>query len=193
MTDSSSPIDHLQTAVRRIEPKRGLPPVEDWRPAREGEIDIRIGRDGRWWYRGSPIERAAMVRLFSTILRKDADGETYLVTPAEKLRIQVDDAHFLVTGLEVEGEGRRQRLHFSTQTGDRVVADAAHPLWVVVNPATGEPAPYLRVRGRLDGLLTRALYYRLVDAAQPETGPSGTELVVYSAGERFVLGSVAGD
>ncbi len=193
MTDSSSPIDHLQTAVRRIEPKRGLPPVEDWQPAHEGEIDIRIGRDGRWWYRGTPIERAAMVRLFSTILRKDADGETYLVTPVEKLRIQVDDAHFLVTELDIEGEGRAQQLRFTTQTGDPVVADAAHPLWVVVNPSTGEPAPYLRVRGRLDGLLTRALYYRLVEAAQPEPGATGTELVVYSAGERFVLGCVASE
>lgn len=164
---------------------RALPPVERWNPAHCGDIDIRIRRDGTWYHEGTQIARREIVRLFSTILRKDADG-FWLVTPAEKLRIRVDDAPFLATLLDVEGRGQAQRLTFTTNVGDVVTAGAANPIRVQSDTASGEPAPYLHVRNGLEARISRTVFYQLVDLAVMRN--EGDLLGVWSCDDFFVLG-----
>ncbi|MGQ0741358.1 MAG: DUF1285 domain-containing protein [Alphaproteobacteria bacterium] len=166
-----------------------LPPVESWNPSRCGEIDIRIGRDGTWFHRGRTIARPEIVRLFSTVLRREGD-EFYLVTPAEKLRIRVDDAPFVAVLIEAEGSGRSQRLTFTTNVGDTVTADAAHPVRVETAAQTNEPAPYILVRARLEARIARAVFYRLAELAV-EAPDHPAMLGVWSAGVFFVLGPKA--
>lgn len=163
---------------------RNLPPVETWQPEREGEIDIRIGADGVWYHEGSVINRQAIVDLFATILRRE-DEQYFLVTPAEKLAIQVDDVPFFVTGFERSGTGKSQRLLFSTRTGDRVIADSEHPL--SVDSAETDPAPYLMIRHNMWGRLSRNVFYQLVDIAEPGPEDPGT-IGVYSDNCWFELG-----
>ncbi|MBK5926616.1 DUF1285 domain-containing protein [Rhodobaculum claviforme] len=140
----------------------GLPPVERWNPPFCGDLDIRIARDGTWYYLGTPIGRPALVRLFSSILWRE--GEKYfLVTPAEKVGITVDDAPFVAVDFVAEGAGRDMRLTFTTHVGDVAVAGPEHPIRVARDPATGEPAPYVRVRRNLEALIDRKSFYRLVE------------------------------
>ncbi|ATE64957.1 DUF1285 domain-containing protein [Rhizorhabdus dicambivorans] len=161
-----------------------LPPVDKWNPEHCGDSTMRIASDGTWYHQGSPIGRPAMVRLFSTILRREADGSYVLVTPAEKLSITVDDAPFVAVELKSEGEGRDRRLAFRLNTGDLVVADADHPL-TVAEKADG-PHPYIKVRGGLDALISRPVYYELVNLALD----SGEEPVgIWSEGQFFALDS----
>ena len=141
---------------------KGLPPVERWEPDYCGELDMEIKADGTWFYMGTPIGRPALVRLFSTVLRKDADGKTYLVTPVEKIAIRVEDAHFNAVEMHVSGEGDAQVLTFRTNVGDVVKADAEHPLRFVIDDETGGLKPYILVRGRLEALVSRAVMYDLV-------------------------------
>ena len=162
---------------------RKLPPVEQWRPQRVGDIDIRITADGRWFHDGSEIKRQRLVDLFATILRRDPDGYC-LVTPAEKLHIRVDDAPFVAIDMESTGEGRERRLILTTNVGDHVLVDAAHPITVLDNE--GEPRPYVEVRGGLRALIARSVFYRLVDLGEVLDGA----LEVWSSGMRFVLGDV---
>ena len=165
--------------------QRPLPPVHLWNPAHCGDIDIRIARDGAWFHEGSPIGRAPLVRLFSTVLRRDPDG-FHLVTPAEKLRIVVEDAPFLAVALERDGG----TLRFRTNVGDAVAAGPDHPLRVEIDTKTGEPAPYVLVRGGLEARLTRPVFYQLVDMAElREDGDGEPELWVESDGCAFRLGS----
>src|SRR5258708_1345221 len=145
----------LASLQREASQGRALPPVEKWHPAHCGEIDIRIARDGTWFHQGSPIGRKELVRLFSTILRKDPDGFV-LVTPGEKMRIVVEDAPFVAVLLDVEGEGREQRLTFTTNVGDQTVAGAANPIRVETDAGSGEPAPYVHVRRGLEARIARA-------------------------------------
>lgn len=170
-----------QLTARQADKK--LPPVQRWNPERTGRIDIVIARDGTWYHEGEPIRRQPLVNLFATVLRRDPDGYC-LVTPAEKLLIDVADAPFLAVDMEMQGAGREARLLFSTNVDDHVVAGAGHPLWVEDQP--DGPRPYVEVRDGLTALLTRPVFYRLVDLAIAE----GDELVVYSDGQRFPLGSV---
>lgn len=165
---------------------RRLPPVEKWNPPHCGTIPMRIARDGTWFYMGSPIGRPRMVRLFSTILRRDP-GEFVLVTPVERVTIEVEDAPFIAVTLEVSGTGADQSLSFSTNVGDEVTADAAHPIHVIENAATGEPSPYVLVRGGLEARISRAVFYELADLAVEQDGRLG----VYSAGTFFPLGAAA--
>jgi hypothetical protein len=165
-----------------------LPPVEKWNPAHCGDIDIRIARDGTWFHEGTPIGRRELVRLFSTILRKDADGY-HLVTPAEKMRIRVEDAPFQAVLLAREGEGRDQRLIFTTNVGDETIAGADNPIRVETNPATGEPAPYVHVRRGLEARIARAVFYQLADMAVAGEGGFDGKLGVWSEGRFFALGS----
>jgi hypothetical protein len=166
--------------------ERRLPPVDQWQPEREARIDMRIGRDGTWYHEGEPIRREAMVRLFSTILRRE--GHRFcLVTPAEKLELEVEDAPFLAVGLECSGEGETQRLLFTTNVGEHVLVDAEHPL--EVGEMDGEPAPYVLVRDGLWARITRSAFYRLVDLAEPAPGDPRS-LIVRSAGESFELGRI---
>lgn len=143
---------------------RGLPPVERWHPEHCGEIDIRIAADGTWFHNGSAIRRPKLVRLFASILRKEPDGSTVLVTPAERVRIQVDDAPFAAVEMAVEGEGEARRIAFRTNVDDLVPADAEHPLRFV-DGAEGLK-PYLHVRRDLWALVSRSLTYDLVEMGE---------------------------
>lgn len=156
-------------------------PVERWNPARCGEIDIRILKDGRWLHEGRPIVREPLVRLFASVLRRDEDG-FYLVTPAEKLKIVVEDAPFVAVAMEAGDDGV---LRFVTNVGDLVEADSQHPLRVLTD-ADGQPAPYLLVRGGLEARVSRPTFYELAGMAAIERGRA----VVRSKGVAFDLGPV---
>lgn len=146
----------------RAASKGGLPPVHLWNPPFCGDLDMRIARDGTWFYLGTPIGRASLVRLFSSILRKD--GEDYfLVTPVEKVGITVDDAPFVAIDFEVTGTGDDQIVTFETHVGDTVAAGPDHPIRVVRDVTTGEPSPYVLVRANLEALIDRKSFYRLVE------------------------------
>jgi len=152
----------LPEIVRLVEERR-LPPVEQWNPQHCGDSEMRITRDGTWYHQGSPIGRPAMVRLFSTVLRREVDGGHVLVTPIEKLAIEVEDAAFVATAMKVEGSGPSMRLAFQLNTGDLVTAGPAHPLRFADD---GEgPRPYLQVRGGLEALVARPVFYELADLA----------------------------
>lgn len=166
---------------------KGLPPVHLWNPEFCGDIDMRIARDGTWYYQGTPIGRKPMVRLFSTIMRKDGD-DYYLITPVEKVRIQVDDAPFIAVTLQVSGEGEQQLLRFVTNVEDEAEAGPEHPLRVVTDPQTGEPAPYLHVRANLEALIHRNVFYQLVELAVAREWQGQRWLGVWSGGEFFPLG-----
>lgn len=143
-----------------------LPPVERWNPTHCGPSDMRIARDGQWYHQGAPITRPAMVRLFSTILRREGDGSFVLVTPGEKLDIEVEDAPFVAIELKSEGSGRDRRLAFGLNTGELVVAGPRNALRF---EARGEDVhPYLHVRGGLDALVARPVYYELAELAQED-------------------------
>ncbi len=141
--------------------KKGPPPVHLWHPPFCGDIDMRIARDGNWFHEGSPIGRMGLVKLFSSILRREGD-EYFLVTPIEKVRIRVDDAPMLAVDFEAEGAGEQQVLRFFTKTEDEVVASAADPIRVVMGPE-GEPSPYVHIRAGLEALIDRKSFYRLID------------------------------
>ena len=141
---------------------KGAAPVERWNPAFCGNLDMEIRADGSWWYLGTPIGRMPLVQLFSSVLRKDDDGETYLVTPVEKVGIRVVDAHFLAVELVVTGEGDAQELTFRTHVGDVVSAGPDHALRFVEDIETGGMKPYLHIRGRLEALVTRSMTYELL-------------------------------
>jgi len=159
-----------------------LPPVEAWNPEHCGDSFMRIASDGTWYHEGSPISRPAMVRLFSTILRREADGSHVLVTPVEKLSIAVDDAPFVAVEMKSEGEGRDRRLAFRLNTDDLVVADRDHPLRIVQRD--DGPHPYVTVRRGLDALIARPVYYELVNLALDEgSEPPG----LWSEGMFFAL------
>ena len=161
---------------------KGLPPVEKWNPAHCGEAGLEILRDGTWLHEGARITRESLVRLFSSILRKDADGETYLVTPVEKIRVRVADAPFLATRVDRHGAGRDQTLIFTTNVGDVASAGPANP--IRVTHENGEPRPYVLVRGRLEARILRAPFFELVDWSEARDGKLG----VWSDGKWFELG-----
>jgi uncharacterized protein len=180
----------LASLQREAAAGRGLPPVEKWHPAHCGDIDIRIARDGTWFHQGSPIGRKELVRLFSTILRKDSDGYV-LVTPAERMRIVVEDAPFMAVLLDAQGSGRGQTLTFTTNVGDLAEAGRANPIRVETDPETGEPAPYVHVRKGLEARIGRAAFYQLADLSVPGEGEHAGFLGVWSGGEFFRLGRPA--
>ncbi len=154
--------------------------------------DIRIARDGTWYHEGRPIRRLALVRLFSTVLRRDEAGDYWLITPAERGRITVEDAPFIAEEMEVEGEGVGQILKFRTNTERWFTAGPEHPIRVEEDPETGEPSPYLRLSGEgktaIEARLNRPVFYQLVELAE-ETAEG--HLQVLSGGHAFVLGRSA--
>lgn len=158
-----------------------------WNPPYCGAIDIRIAADGVWYHEGRPILRPALVRLFSSILRREADGVFYLVTPVEKLSIQVDDCPFVAVLLQVAGEGADTVLTFELNTGEHIIAGMQHRLWV--EEREDGPHPLLEVRDGLHALLTRAAFYQLAELAQVQAGNDTDMLVVWSQGECFALGA----
>ena len=166
---------------------KGLPPVHLWNPDFCGDIDMRIARDGAWYYLGSPIGRKPMVRLFSSIIRRDGD-DYFLVTPVEKVGITVEDAPFVAVSVEVSGEGERQVLRFVTHVEDEVEAGAEHPIRVVIDPVTQEPSPYVHVRANLEALIHRNVFYQLVELAVVREIDGRRGLGVGSGGEFFPIG-----
>ena len=152
-----------RAAADRNDGANGMPPVQRWNPPFCGDLDMEIRADGTWFYLGTPIGRAPLVRLFSTVLRKDEDGKTYLVTPVEKVGIRVVDAPFVAVEMNVGEENGEPTLTFRTNVGDVVTAGAEHPLRFVIQGENAELKPYLLVRGRLEALVSRAVMYDLVE------------------------------
>jgi len=173
----TSPTDLFRGIEQQVwaRAKRGPAPVDKWNPDFCGDIDMRIARDGVWYYMGSPIGRMAMAQMFASVLRRDADNKYYLVTPVEKIGITVDDAPFVAIEMKVENKGRGQILSFRTNVDDWVTVDAAHPLRVTLKPETQEPSPYVLVRGRLEALINRAVFYDLVELCVDEP-VNGTDM-----------------
>lgn len=166
-------------------PGRGLPPVHLWHPEHCGTIDIVIKANGLWFHEGTPIGREALVRLFSTVLRKDPDGYV-LVTPVEKLTITVEDAPFVA--VRVDRAGRA--LIFTTNVGDQVEAGPDNPIRVQMDAVTGEPRPYVHVRRGLEALIARPVFYELAEMAQRRETPDGSRMSVASNGAWFAVGPV---
>jgi hypothetical protein len=162
--------------------EKGPPPVETWNPAVCGDIGMEIMADGTWKHEGTRIARESLVRLFASILRKDEDGETYLVTPVEKIRVRVEDAPFVAVRADRHGHGRDQTIVFTTNVGDVAPAGGEHPIRVAF--ANGEPRPYVLVRGRLEARILRAPFYELVEWAEARDGKLG----VWSGGVWWELG-----
>ncbi|MFN7107887.1 MAG: DUF1285 domain-containing protein [Brevundimonas sp.] len=181
MNDPKSGLNAVAEAAKQA-PGKGLPPVHLWHPEHCGEIDIVIRADGVWMHEGSPIGRKELVRLFSTVLRKDPDGY-HLVTPVEKLKIQVEDLPFRAVAMAREGDD----LVFTTDVGDEVRASEGDPIVVETDPTTGEPAPRIHVRRDLWARIARPVFYELVEMAEEIDG----ELIVLSGDQTFSLGAVA--
>jgi hypothetical protein len=175
----------IAASVRATKSK-GLPPVHLWNPPFCGDLDMRIARDGTWFYLGTPIGRAPLVKLFSSILRKDGD-KYFLVTPVEKVGITVDDAPFVATDFEVTGEGEDQVLTFTTHVGDTAVAGPEHPIRVERDAETGEPSPYVLVRANLEALIDRKSFYRLVDCGAHHEVDGQSWFGVWSGGQFFPI------
>jgi hypothetical protein len=161
-------------------------------PINRGDLGMRIARDGTWFYRGSPIGRLPLVKLFASVLRREADGRYWLVTPAERGRVEVEDVPFLAVALTVEGDGREQRLIFRTNLDDIVTAGPDHPLRVET-AASGEPAPYILVRDNLEARIGRPVFYDLVELGMEERVEETAQFGVWSGGEFFRLGEPGPD
>jgi uncharacterized protein len=153
-----------------------------------GDFSLRIGRDGTWYYHDSPIRRLPLAKLFATVLRREPDGTYWLVTPAERGRIIVEDVPFIAVEMTVMGGDRDQILSFRTNLDDRVEADESHPLRVVTDPRTGEPSPYVMIRRGLEARLARPVFYQLVDLGTDETIDGVSSFGVWSNGKFFPLG-----
>jgi uncharacterized protein len=167
------------------------PPTPRKLPRELDDLDMRIARDGAWFYRGSPIGRPALVKLFASVLRREPDGSYWLVTPAERGRIEVEDVPFLAVALTVTGDGCQQQLIFRTNLDDIVTAGPDHPLRVET-AASGEPAPYILIRDGLEARIARPVFYDLVDLGTEERVGDATQFGVWSAGSFFRLGEPAG-
>lgn len=178
-----------------LSPITGLSQSSGSDAANSGEtFDIRIASDGTWFYHGSPITRKPLVKLFASVLRRDPSGAYWLVTPAEKGRIQVDDAPFVALELTVVGGGRDQELIFRTNLDETVTAGRDHHIRVTVDPASGEPRPYLAIRDGLEALIARPVFYQLVELGLVEQQPDGTAAYgVWSCGRFFSLGGADWD
>jgi hypothetical protein len=185
MRDTRSPIDlagqSLAELAARIS-ERSLPPVDRWNPEHCGDSEMRIARDGTWYHQGRPIGREAMVRLFSTVLRREPDGSHVLVTPVEKLAIEVESTAFRALTMTMEGEREVRTIAFALDSGDAVIAGPDHPLLVADTP--DGPSPRLAVRHGLEAEIARPLYYELAEIALAEGhDPPG----VWSNGAFFAL------
>lgn len=177
--DASNPLRGLGEAVKA----KGPPPVDLWNPPFCGDIDMRIAQDGTWFYMNSPIGRKPLMQLFASVLRHDADGKYYLVTPVEKVGIRVDDAPFTAVRMAVSGEGEEQVIRFETNADDAVTVDEAHPLRFATEEGTGGLKPYVLVRAGLEALVSRALFYDLAAAGTVRDGWFG----VWSSGSFYAM------
>jgi len=195
LTDKPEPVTKSKSSspdpfkmARSIE-TQGPAPVHLWDPPFCGDMDLVIRRDGTWVHEGKPIRRKAMRKLFASILKKEEDGEFYLVTPVEKVRIQVEDCPFIVTDMEVQGADAEQLISMTTDTDETFRIDGDHPIRVEGGEDGAEPHPVVHVRNGLYALISRNVFYRLVDMAEQSETPEGTLISVRSSGEVFVLGN----
>ncbi len=166
--------------------KKGIPPVEKWNPPFCGDIDMHILRNGKWTYMGSEIKRPAMIKLFSNIIRLDEDGHYYLVTPVEKVRIKVDDVPFVAVSMNKTTEEGIDSLSFVTNVQDEVVLSKKNPIEIVIND-NDEPSPYITIRRNLKALISRAVYYDLINMAEEEIIDDKKFLVIKSNNTPFKL------
>lgn len=178
--------DGIANAVRVAKKTKGLPPVHLWNPPFCGDLDMRIARDGTWFYLGTPIGRPELVRLFSTILRKD-DDKYFLVTPVELVGITVDDAPFVAVDFEITNPGDDQVLTFVTNVGDKAAAGPDLPIRIERDPDTGEPSPYVLIRSNLEALIDRKSFYRLVDLGTHNDVDGQSWFGVHSGGQFFAI------
>ncbi|MEM9682544.1 MAG: DUF1285 domain-containing protein [Pseudomonadota bacterium] len=170
------------------EPK--VAPDWDFEPGTCPDFPFRIARDGNWYYHGTPIERKELCKLFSSVLRRDREGNFYLVAPGEQGRIEVEDAPFTAVEVIVAGEGRDRMLTFRTNLDHMVTADADHPIRVAEHPETGEPSPYVLVRDNLEALILRPQFYEMVDLCEEHRNGGFATLGLWSGGVFFQLGRV---
>jgi hypothetical protein len=189
MTNSKDPkivsADSIATAATQAS-KKGPPPVHLWNPPFCGDLDMRIARDGTWFYLGTPIGRKPLVKLFSSIIRRDGD-DYFLVTPVEKVGITVDDAPFVAVDFDAVGADENQTLTFTTQVDDTATAGPENPIRMTRDPETGEPAPYVLIRTNLEALIDRKSFYRLVDLGQVSKVDDANWFGVWSDGTFFPL------
>ena len=177
----------------RVGCEPGTAPNWDFNPDQCGDFDFRIARDGTWFYRGTPIRRKSLCKLFSSVIRRDATGDFFLVTPAEQGRIEVEDAPFTAVEVISEGAGRDQTITFRTNLDHMVTAGPDHPIRVSEDPESGEPAPYVLVRDNLEALILRPQFYELVEMAEEREEGDEIVLGVWSCGAFFSLGRVGAD
>ncbi len=194
MKSDGNSVISLEEVLKAIAPEGldgPLPPVHLWNPQNCGDIQMEIRADGSWWHEGSKIKRDRLVKLFSRILRKDPDGQIYLVTPYEKVIVHVEDAPFLAVRVDRVGTpGMDQVLVFKTNLGDIVTAGADLPIRVETDPETLEPSLYVLVRDKLEAKLTRPVFYELADMAEAYEGIAN-QLGVWSQKQFFALGPAA--
>lgn len=180
--------DALAAAIKQAaKTEKGLPPVHLWNPPLLGDLDMRIARNGHWFYQDSLIARPQLVKLFSTILRYDDDGCYYLVTPVEKWRIEVEDAPFVAVLVDAKGTGDQQVLSFTTNVDEQVEAGIKNSIRVELDPVTAEPKPYIHIRSGMEALISRNVFYDLVSLAQEHQVGEKKVLGVWSGGEFFGL------
>jgi len=180
--------ENIVEQVEKSAKNLSQPPLEKWHPEFSGDMDLRISRDGEWIHKGKPLGREAIVRLFSTILRREDDGEYYLLTPVEKWRIQVEDTPLLAHSLEVEESGNEQVVRLTTNVGETLEVGNEHPLEVGSYEASGQPRPIIRVRHGVDARLTTAAYYELAKHVVEQTIDGKAVLGVFSHGNFYKIG-----
>ncbi len=175
-----------QTAKQGGKPPAGLTP----RPGQIvcGDINMRIDSQGRWHYQGSPINRIELVKLFSTVLKRDDDGDYWLITPVEMCKIEVEDAPFLAVEIIHEGEDQDQNVRFRTNLDQIIPLDDNHPLRIEINENSSEPGPYLALGNGLEAKLTRSVFYELVDLANSEDIGGEHIYGIWSNGDFFAIG-----
>ncbi|WP_424932274.1 DUF1285 domain-containing protein [Amaricoccus macauensis] len=176
-----STADSIATHIQKAAKGRGPAPVHLWNPPFCGDLDMRIARDGTWFYLGTPIGRMPLVKLFSSVLKKE-DGKYFLVTPVEKVGIRVEDAPFVAVDFQVHGEGRDQEITFLTNVDEEAVAGRDHPIRVVRDAETGEPSPYVMIRSGLEALIDRKSFYRLVEICCEEEIDGTSQFGLWSGG-----------
>ena len=167
--------------------RRALPPVHKWNPPHCGSIPMRIASDGTWFYQGTPIGRPALVQLFSTVLRREPDGEFVLVTPVEKVGIEVEDAPFVAVAMDVTDSSEGRAIDFATNVGDAVEVGPDHPIRFETGGGTGELKPYVHVRGELEALVTRAIMYDLVEHGETIEVDGVPMFALRSRGETYPI------
>lgn len=180
--------ESLVEQVKNTTNNLSQPPLEQWHPKLSGEMDLRISRDGQWIHKGEPLGREAIVKLFSSILRREEDGQYYLLTPVEKWQIQVEDTPLLAHSLEVTGTGEQQIIKLTTSVGETLEVGADHPLEVGNYEDSGQPRPLVRVRHGVDARLVTAAYYDLAEHVVEQTIDEKPVLGVFSHGNFYKIG-----